>query len=142
MKHILPLTYKPKIPGVINGKCTQTVRPISYTKPKNKGDLLMFHGWSDKPYRSKWSFRTPYWEITQSFDVHFEMHDGNITIRKADEYLNFHTVSEKEKNRLAVLDGFKNIEEMIAEFLRMYGDDLWEKMFTVIRWKFNNTVLS
>ena len=136
MKHILPLTYEPKIPDVLNGKCTQTIRPISYTKPKNKGDLVMFHGWLGKPYRSKWSFRTPYWEIIQSFDVHFEIHNGNIIIRKADEYLNFCTASRSEMNRIARLDGFENIEGLIAEFQRMYGTDLCEKMFTIIRWKY------
>ena len=135
MKHILPLTYEPKIPDVLSGKCTQTIRPISYTKPKNKGDLVMFHGWEGKPYYSKWSFRTPYWEITQSFDIHFESNNRNIIIREADEYLNFHTLSKGEANLIAVLDGFKNLEELIIQFKKMYGDDLWEKMFTIIRWK-------
>jgi len=134
-KHILPLTYEPKIPDVLNGKCTQTIRSISYSKSKEKGDLVMFHGWSDKPYQSKWSFRTPYWEIIQSFDFHFEMENGNISIRKADEFTNFHTISNKEIHRIAVLDGFKNIRDLYAEFHRMYGDDICEKIFTVIRWK-------
>ena len=32
-------------------------------------------------------------------------------------------------------DGLKNLEELIIQFKKMYGDDLWEKMFTIIRWK-------
>lgn len=135
MKHILPLTYEPKIQDVIDGKCTQTIRPISSTKFKEKGDLVMFHGWSGQPYFSKWSFRTPYWEITQTFDIHFEMNNGNVVIRKADKFCNFHTISEKEMHRIAVLDGFKNIDELFKELHNMYGDNVYDKMFTVIRWK-------
>ena len=135
-KHILPLTYKPKIQDVLDGKITQTIRPISYTKPKNVGDLVMFHGWSGKPYGSKWSFRTSYWEIITSFDIHFEKHDGNIIIRKADRYFNFHTLSKKEMDLIAVLDGFKNIDDMFAEFYRMYGNEVYDIMFSVIRWKY------
>ncbi|HUU86733.1 MAG TPA: hypothetical protein VMX17_03175 [Candidatus Glassbacteria bacterium] len=136
MKHILPLTYEPKIPDVCSGECTQTIRPISYTKPKNVGDQVMFHGWDEKPYRSKWNFRTPYWKIIESFDIHFVETSNGVVIRKADKNLNFHTLSKTEMNKLAVLDGFKNIEKMFAEFHRMYGDDVWEKLFTVIRWEF------
>jgi len=137
-KHILPLTYEPKIPDVLEGKCTQTIRPISYTKPKNKGDLVMFHGWSGKPYVSKWSFRTPYWKITESIDIHFAYsHGDEIVIRKVDRCDNFHTISKAEMNLIAVLDGFKNIEELFAEFRRMYGSDVYEKVFTIIRWNYS-----
>lgn len=58
--HVRPLTYAPKIQPVLEGKCTQTIRPKRLI---NVGDLIMFHGWSGKPYRSKWSFRTPYWPV-------------------------------------------------------------------------------
>ena len=59
-KHILPLTYLPKIPAVLEGRCTQTIRT---GREFQVGDLVMFHGWEGRPYRSKWDFRTPYWEI-------------------------------------------------------------------------------
>lgn len=56
----LPLTYAPKIPAVLDGRCTQTIRARRKFK---LGDLISFHGWSGKPYRSTWSFRTPYYEV-------------------------------------------------------------------------------
>ena len=133
LKHILPLTYKPKIPDVLGGKCTQTIRPISYTKPKNKGDLVMFHGWSGKPYRSKWSFRTPYWEIKCVFDICFI---GSV-IKKADCNDEFVELSINEMDEIAVFDGFKDIQEMISQFYKMYGEGLYDMVFTVIRWNYN-----
>ncbi|MFA5409888.1 MAG: hypothetical protein WC343_14035, partial [Bacilli bacterium] len=53
----LPLTYAPKIPGVLDGTIRQTIRVGRKFSP---GDLVSFHGWSGRPYRSTWSFRTPY----------------------------------------------------------------------------------
>lgn len=65
-KHILPLTYAPKIPAVLDGRCRQTIRAGRKFK---KGDLVMFHGWEGRPYHSKWSFRTPYWKIHTVWDI-------------------------------------------------------------------------
>ena len=59
-KHILPLTYKPKIPDVRSGKCIQTIRPKSNSKPKKENDLVMFYGWEGRPYHSKWNWREEY----------------------------------------------------------------------------------
>ena len=59
-KYNIPLTYKPKIPKVLSGECTQTIRAGRKFKT---GDLISFHGWEGKPYRSKWSFRTPYYTV-------------------------------------------------------------------------------
>lgn len=66
MKHNLPLTYEPKIKAVLSGKCTQTIRTSRRIQP---GDEISFHGWQGKPYRSKWSFRTPYWKVTSTRDI-------------------------------------------------------------------------
>ena len=139
MKHILPLTYEPKIPDVLSGKCTQTIRPISYTKEKKVNDLIMFHGWSDKPYRSKWSFRTPYWRITKVFDIRFkkDYENNRVILRKAvDDF--FHDLSLDEMNNIATLDGFKNIKEMMIEFYEMYGENIYEMIFTAIRWEYES----
>ncbi len=65
-KHILPLTYAPKIPAVLSGGCTQTIRA---GRKFNRGDLVSFHGWDGRPYRSRWSFRTPYWETVCAVDI-------------------------------------------------------------------------
>lgn len=65
-KHILPLTYAPKIPAVLSGECTQTIRA---GRKFQAGDLIAFHGWEGPPYHSKWSFRTPYWKIHTVWDI-------------------------------------------------------------------------
>lgn len=66
MKFNLPLTYAPKIPGVLNGTIRQTIRK---GRKFRVGDLIAFHGWEGKPYRSKWSFRTGYFEVVKVIDV-------------------------------------------------------------------------
>ena len=58
----LPLTYKPKIQGVHDGTICQTVRR---GRAYSRGDLVAFHGWEEKPYRSAWTDRTPYFRLTE-----------------------------------------------------------------------------
>ena len=65
-KIILPLTYLPKIQPVIEGKCTQTLRT---GRRVTIGDLVLFHGWSGKPYYSSWSFKTPYWRVREAWPI-------------------------------------------------------------------------
>jgi len=62
----LPLTYRPKIPGVIAGTIRQTIRPGLKYAP---GDLVAFHGWEGRPYLSKWSNRTWYFELHLVIDI-------------------------------------------------------------------------
>ena len=137
MKHILPLTYEPKIPDVRSGKCTQTIRPISYTKPKKKGDLVMFHGWSGKPYRSKWGWRTPYWKIIEAYDIYFSDTTDRIIIRKSIDDYKFFNLSGDELEVIAIKDGFKNFEKMTNQFRKMYGEKFLNKIFTVIQWNYS-----
>jgi len=56
-KFWIPLTYAPKISGVLAGTIRQTIRMKRLYKT---GDKIAFHGWAGVPYRSPWSFRTPY----------------------------------------------------------------------------------
>ncbi|MDD1695124.1 MAG: hypothetical protein LUQ71_10410 [Methanoregula sp.] len=51
----IALTYMPKLRGIIDGTIRQTIRTTTRFK---EGDQIAFHGWSGKPYRSPWSFRT------------------------------------------------------------------------------------
>ena len=53
-KHVKALTYKPKIEPVLDGRCCQTIRKGDKIKI---GDEILFHGWSGRPYRSKWDWR-------------------------------------------------------------------------------------
>jgi hypothetical protein len=59
-KKWLPLTYSPKIEPVLNKEITQTIRIKS---KYHIGDQIAFYGWEGRPYRSLWSFRTPYWRL-------------------------------------------------------------------------------
>jgi len=53
-KHVMSLTYPPKIEPVQDGRCTQTIRKGDKV---SVGDEVLFHGWAGRPYRSKWSWR-------------------------------------------------------------------------------------
>ena len=55
-KHQRAFTYEPKIPAVRDGRCTQTIRPKG-KRPIVPGDIILFHGWEGRPYRSPWSWR-------------------------------------------------------------------------------------
>ena len=54
--HVKAFTYEPKIKAVLSGVCTQTIRPLG-KKIIEQGDTITFHGWEDRPYKSKWSWR-------------------------------------------------------------------------------------
>ena len=129
-KHILPLTYKPKIPDVRSGKCTQTIRPVSDVKHKQVGDWIMFHGWSGKPYRSPWSFRTPYWKIIYVSPIYFE-DDSIFSVLPERE------LSLEDCENIAVQDGFVNSIHLLEQFESMYGDKMFDITFEIIRWNPN-----
>lgn len=61
-KYNLALTYEPKIAAILAGDCSQTIR---IGGKFSVGDQVSFHGWEGKPYRSKWSFRTPYFTLKE-----------------------------------------------------------------------------
>lgn len=53
-KLVMAITYPPKIEPVKDGRCTQTIRK---GRKVSVGDEILFHGWSGRPYRSKWDWR-------------------------------------------------------------------------------------
>ena len=68
-KHVMAMTYAPKIAAVQDGRCTQTIRGMR-KKEINVGDSILFHGWTDpkKPYNSKWNNRM---RVTVTEVIHF-----------------------------------------------------------------------
>lgn len=52
--HVMSMTYAPKIEAVKSGECCQTIRK---GRRFAVGDEILIHGWSGRPYRSKWSWR-------------------------------------------------------------------------------------
>jgi len=131
-KHILPLTYEPKIMDVRTGKCTQTIRPITSSITKDVGDLVMFHGWAGKPYRSEWNWRTPYCKIIEAFDV--KISDNGLFIYTFAQTECYPLVKGVEADKIAKLDGFDNYDSMYQQFKKMYGNKLKNITFRVIRW--------
>lgn len=75
-KWFLPLTYKPKIPGVLSGEIRQTIRP---GRKFSVGDQIAFHGWEGRPYHSRWSFRTEYFTLWSVFPVMIYPHGIRFT---------------------------------------------------------------
>jgi len=146
MKHISALTYEPKVFDVRNGICIQTIRPKSETRPKNIGDYIMFHGWEGKPYHSKWSWRTPYWEIIETFFIKFMKITSNDTVALlkyyssikpfSDEINNWYRLDFDQMNDIAILDGFKAFEQMATILQEMYGSEMFNEVFQAIRWDF------
>lgn len=95
----ISLTYEPKIEAVKAGTCTQTIRIIGKSGPKQVGDLVSFHGWQGRPYHSPWSWRMPYMEITAAATILiFEWGIEN-------PQNSFETHSWSELDSLAALDG-------------------------------------
>jgi hypothetical protein len=74
----LSLTYGPKIPLVIDGTITQTIRIIGKSGMKHAGDLISLHGWKGSPYHSSWSWRMPYKKITEAISC--EIYDAGMWI--------------------------------------------------------------
>lgn len=130
MKHVLALTYKPKIADVRDGICTQTIRPCGQ-RPKRKNDLIMFHGWSGRPYRSKWNWRTPYWKITDVIPIQIRSDCVMINPWVVDIE---RKMKQEEIEDLAERDGFNTYHEMHQEFKRMYKKRLDDMVFEIIRW--------
>ena len=72
-KNNISLTYEPKIQALIDGRCRQTIRA---GRRFEVGDLVSFHGWEGIPYRSEWSFRTPYFELKTVINADFNKKYG------------------------------------------------------------------
>lgn len=114
----LPLTYKPKIPGVLTGWITQSIR---IDTDLQVGDLIAFHGWEGKPYHSPWSFRTPYCEIILAKDIN--VHANSVYLPEKKKWLNTH---DTEMYQLAFEDGIYPVtgEELIRVLHEMNPNTL------------------
>ena len=77
MKRFLPLTYKPKIPGVLNGTIRQTIRVTNKLKWK-VGDQIAFHGY-ENGRGTPWTFRTEYYTLKEVWDI--EIHRTGLISR-------------------------------------------------------------
>jgi hypothetical protein len=145
-KHNIPLTYPPKVQAVREGKCTQTIRAGRKFKV---GDLVSFHGWEGRPYRSKWSFRTPYYEIHTVWDI--MVWRTGILFPEMKDHFDYSPEMFSEWSLLdwlAVLDGIvpatgEELGRVIIEMNELVPTEnnlLGELDMQVIRWTFSNEV--
>lgn len=60
--HMLPLTYKPKIQAVKEGRCRQTIRKrnLDPKRWRERGDKLILYTCKGPLYHSKWDWRGVY----------------------------------------------------------------------------------
>lgn len=112
----LPLTYKPKIPGVLAGTINQSIR---IDTDLQGGDFIRFHGWEGVPYHSKWSFRTPYLQLTMAMPVNIRKNDSVYFPETGETYKR----PSGFLNTLAALDGIDppTTEELIRVLRSMHG---------------------
>jgi len=73
-KHVKSITYGPKIEAVKDGRCTQTIRT---GRGVSVGDEILFHGWSGRPYRSKWDWRKRV-VVTECLDIYISQNHIGI----------------------------------------------------------------
>lgn len=110
MKRWLPLTYEPKIAGVLDGTIRQTIRKgCRYWE----GDEIAFHGWSGKPYRSPWSFRTGYYPLKEVYEI--DIRPDGILIHSMIEKYVVVVYPWEQLDEIAELDG---IDPPTGEALR------------------------
>jgi len=99
-RYWLPLTYQPKIQGVLDGTIRQTIRGGWKYSP---GDRVAFHGWTGLPYRSPWSFRTEYHTLVEV--LYAIVQDDGMTIISQLEPDFMATYPWDELDGMAIRDG-------------------------------------
>lgn len=97
-KHVMSLTYEPKLDAVFNDICHQTIRH----KSVEVGDEILFHEWTGKPYRSKWGRRIKV-KVTK-VDSIIVIGDSIGFIQKKGTFLDKYNINHWKCDRLAELD--------------------------------------
>ena len=130
-KHTKAFTYAPKIPSVISGDCTQTIRPEG-KKSIEICDIILFHGWSGRPYRSECSWRLKVEVIYAKrcwIDIHGIQCFRNNTLTK-------YEWDSKILDRLALLDGIVPSTGIELKKVLLQMHDLSKEVpFKIIRWE-------
>ena len=123
----LPLTYEPKIPGVLDGSITQSIRIDTRL---DIGDFIAFHGWEGRPYHSSWSFRTPYYKITLAKPINIHKDFVYLPLSKRELY-----IGDPLLDRLAEKDGIEPAtgKELIRVLHDMHGPEILHGK--ILRWE-------
>ena len=80
-KHVMAITYEPKIEAVRAGDCCQTIRQKHRV---SVGDTILLHGWRGAPYRTTWNWRMQV-TVTEVIPVMLDYYAG-IGIDVGPEY--------------------------------------------------------
>jgi len=99
-KHVMSMTYPPKIEPVQTGECTQTIR---IGRKFEVNDSILIHGWSGKAYRSKWNNQMRI-NVVDAIPILVDQHLGIGTQLPEIKLTKWHCWNSDVVNRLAELD--------------------------------------
>jgi len=132
-RHVKAFTYEPKIPAVLAGTCSQTIRKVGKVKVE-AGDIITFHDWEGRPYWSSWTWS---FEVEVSEVLKITACEGGIIVRPP----GCMTTTLKKwtspwARKLAETDGLQppTGEELRRVLVSQMKRDEVVKQFQVIRW--------
>ena len=134
-RHVMAITYEPKVFPLRYGGCRQTIRRIG-KKNISRGDVITFHGWQGRPYRSKWSWQK---EVVVK-EVHWcIIHEEGIATRPFNERFISGPVCHWEDNYCTQLAMHDFIVPPTGEALRdvlfsLNGAPKMPEKYIIIRW--------
>jgi len=130
-KHVMAITYKPKIIPVLDNSCFQTIRK---GRKVSVGDSILFHGWIGKPYRSKWSWEKRV-KVTMTTSI-IVFDEGISIINKEGEIGPVAHWSGDYCDRLAKEDFIEPAtgEELKNVLFGLNGNPSAKEEYQIIRW--------
>lgn len=135
----MPLTYRPKIKGVLNGTIRQTIRKAPQGADAimkyMPDDAILFHTWKGKPYRTKWGKRHRV-TLTEVHGVRLEERGIGVVCEGYEcvVYV-WHTWHSKYADALAKTDGIAPPTGIaLRNVIKKYHGKAWEGLYHVLRW--------
>lgn len=127
--HITAITYEPKIKKVLDLDVRRTMRK---TRKFKSGQHVLIHGWSGRPYRSKWSWRMKVHLITV---LNFHLSKECISIMDDDwKVADMISWSSETANGMAFLDGVEGGGEGLKKSLKKLNGRNWQGSYQMIVW--------
>ena len=136
--HIIPLSYKPKIEAVKNGKCTQTIRKVK-KREYNVGDKIIIHGWEGRPKYSKWGWRV---NGVLTSVTYVKISEDGLRFPNGDVVAYYSWDSEVAKE-LAERDFIDPpTGRALKEVLKELNGWNWEGFYHILRWRPSKRVVA
>jgi len=125
-KHLMAMSYKPKIDRVFNGEIRQTMRMGRVIK---RGDSILIFEWTGKSYRSKWGRRK---RVTVKTAIPVRAWEDYVDTEHGDYKYPW---DSEVMNTIAKLDGIDPPTGMeLKRVLKEINGDNWEGTYYIIRW--------